>query len=63
MDPDKGFISFREEKMQITDSSVFVVFDFELLKGNPVTSLAGPNKVVVSESAAKKIFWRKRTYR
>ncbi|MEM6525171.1 MAG: ABC transporter permease [Bacteroidota bacterium] len=54
--PDKGFVSFREEKMQITDPAVFEVFDFTLLKGNPETALQGSNKVVVSERAVKKYF-------
>ena len=31
--PTRGVISFREEKMQITDSSVFEVFDINLLDG------------------------------
>ncbi|MEQ8926834.1 MAG: ABC transporter permease [Fulvivirga sp.] len=55
-DPEKGLISFREEKMQITDPRVFEVFDFKLLKGNPKTSLEGLNKTVISERAAQKYF-------
>ena len=54
--PDRGYISFREEKMQVTDPAVFEVFDFKLVKGNPETALEGSNKVVVSERAAKKYF-------
>jgi putative ABC transport system permease protein len=54
--PEHGLISFLEEKMQITDSSVFEIFDFTLLKGTPQEALAGPNKVVISEKAAKKYF-------
>ncbi len=54
--PEKGFISFREEKMQLTDPEVFKVFDFKLLQGNPETSLGEPNKIVLSEAAAKKYF-------
>ncbi len=54
--PQRGFISFREEKMQITDPAVFEVFDFNLLKGNPETCLEGPNKVVITERAAEKYF-------
>lgn len=57
-DPVKGEISFREEKMQITDTAVFEVFDFKLLKGDPVESLNGPMKVVISERAATKYFER-----
>lgn len=54
--PSRGVISFREEKMQIADSSVFEVFDIHLLKGDKIQSLAGPDKVVLSERAAKKYF-------
>jgi putative ABC transport system permease protein len=53
---DRGQISFLEEKMQITDSSVFAVFDFKLLKGDPQYALAGPNKAVISKKAARKYF-------
>lgn len=54
--PTRGLISFREEKMQIADSSVFDVFDINLLKGDKLQSLAGPDKVVISQRAAKKYF-------
>ncbi|MEQ9415853.1 MAG: ABC transporter permease, partial [Cyclobacteriaceae bacterium] len=54
--PDRGLISFLEEKMQITDSSVFDVFDFELIQGNKKEVLSGPGKTVISQSAAKKYF-------
>ncbi len=54
--PDRGLIAFREEKMQITDTSVFDVFDFRLTSGNPSTALVGPNKAVISQRAAKKYF-------
>lgn len=51
-----GLVSFLEEKMQITDSSVFEVFDFKLLVGNKDEVLSGPNKTVISQKAAKKYF-------
>lgn len=54
--PTRGVISFREEKMQIADSSVFEVFDINLVSGDKMQSLAGPNKVVLSERAVKKYF-------
>ncbi|MCG8389302.1 MAG: ABC transporter permease [Cytophagales bacterium] len=54
--PARGFISFREEKMQITDPAVFEVFDFKLIEGNPVTCLEGPNKVVITKRAVEKYF-------
>lgn len=54
--PARGFISFREEKMQITDPAVFEVFDFKLIEGNPVNCLEGPNKVVITKRAVEKYF-------
>jgi putative ABC transport system permease protein len=54
--PERGIISFREEKMQIADSMVFQIFDVNLLKGDKLTSLAGPDKAVISERAARKYF-------
>lgn len=54
--PDRGEIAFREEKMQITDTSVFKIFDFGLIKGNEKSALEGSNKIVISERAAKKYF-------
>ncbi len=48
--------TFREEKMQITDPTVFEVFDFDLIRGNAETALLGPDKAVISESAARKLF-------
>lgn len=54
--PQHGLISFREEKMQITDSSVFEIFDFKLIRGNPQEALAGPGKAVISQKASRKYF-------
>lgn len=54
--PMRGVISFREEKMQIADSSVFEVFDIKLLSGDKIQSLAGPGKAVLSQRAVKKYF-------
>jgi putative ABC transport system permease protein len=51
-----GLIAFREEKMQIADTSLFKVFDFKLIKGDPATCLKGTDKAVISEKAAKKYF-------
>ncbi len=51
-----GPVSFREEKMQITDSSIFEVFDIKLFEGDKIQALSGPNKVVISARAAKRYF-------
>ena len=39
-----------------TSASFFDVFSFKLKKGNPRTALSGPNAIVLTESASKKIF-------
>lgn len=54
--PERGTIAFREEKMQIADSSVFEIFDIQLLEGDKISALKGPDKAVLSERAAKKYF-------
>ena len=40
----------------IADSNFFSFFNFSLKEGNPATVLSGPDKVVISESAAKRYF-------
>jgi putative ABC transport system permease protein len=52
----RGPITFHEEKMPYADPAIFKVFDFRLIKGDKQTSLKGPNKVLLSERAAKKYF-------
>ncbi|MBU1820848.1 MAG: ABC transporter permease [Bacteroidetes bacterium] len=47
---------FSEKRFVYADSSLFRVFSFRLLKGNPQTALAGPNQLVLSESTARKYF-------
>ena len=42
--------------MQATDNSIFKVFDFPLLKGNPATALQSPDEIVITESIAEKYF-------
>jgi len=51
-----GDISFSEEKFLWADSSVFEVFDFELVQGNPAEALVNPNTMVISEKTAEKYF-------
>ena len=50
---DKGFY---ERNFYLADSSVFNVFNVPLLIGNPSTVLSGNDKVVLSESIARKYF-------
>jgi putative ABC transport system permease protein len=54
--PGEEPITFREERAQFTDTSIFKVFDFHLIKGNERTCLQGINKVIISESTAQKYF-------
>src|SRR5689334_22666238 len=45
-----------EKKFMYADSTFFDIFSFPLLKGDPHSALAGPHKVVVTQSLAKKNF-------
>ena len=45
-----------EKKFMYADSTFFDIFSLRLLKGNSHSALAGPHKVVVTESTAKKYF-------
>ncbi|UZR94921.1 ABC transporter permease [Chondrinema litorale] len=54
--PKGDLISFREEKLQIADPSVFKIFTLPLVRGDEDKVLEGANQVVISESAAKKYF-------
>ncbi|HYG17285.1 MAG TPA: ABC transporter permease [Ohtaekwangia sp.] len=48
--------SFTENNFLVVDSNFFQFFDFHLVAGNPEDVLRGPNKIVITESAAKKYF-------
>ena len=52
----KGDVKFQEDKTLFADSSLFHVFDFKLLKGNPHTALKDPYSIVLSETYATKYF-------
>jgi putative ABC transport system permease protein len=52
----RGDVKFDEENILFADSSIFSVFDFPLLKGNPRTVLKTDFSMVLSETAAKKYF-------
>jgi len=47
---------FYEERFYWADSTVFDIFTFPLVKGNPATALTQPNTVVISEEMAQKYF-------
>ncbi|MCP4311804.1 MAG: FtsX-like permease family protein [Bacteroidetes bacterium] len=49
-------MKFNEEHFFLADSNVFQMFTFPLIKGDPLTALARPNTVVLSESTARRYF-------
>jgi putative ABC transport system permease protein len=51
-----GMNIFQEKKILITDNSVFEVFNFPLLKGDPKTALQSLDDVVITARIAEKYF-------
>ncbi|PCH70939.1 MAG: hypothetical protein COC06_03085 [Bacteroidales bacterium] len=51
-----GEKEFYEERISYADSSVFKVFSFPLLKGNPDNALTQPYSIVLNETLANKYF-------
>ncbi len=47
---------FQENRFLFTDSTVFEVFSFDFLQGDPRTALREPNAVVVTAATAQKYF-------
>ena len=47
---------FQEDNLFFADSSVFEVFSFALLQGDPKTALVAPWSMVLTEAAARKYF-------
>lgn len=45
-----------EENLMFADSTLFSVFNYEMLSGNPKTALNAPNTIVLTEKLAEKIF-------
>lgn len=48
--------TFNEKNILRADTNVFRFFSFTLLKGNPKTALLGADKIVITETIAKKYF-------
>jgi putative ABC transport system permease protein len=48
--------TFREEDITHTDSTIFNVFSFDVISGNPASMLSRPNSIALTETLAKKIF-------
>ncbi len=47
---------FEEKNVQLTENSIFSVFNFPLLKGNPKTALIKDDEIVITENSAVKYF-------
>lgn len=52
----KGAENLKETRVIFADSTLFDVFSFPLIYGDPKTALAAPNTVVITESTARKYF-------
>ena len=48
--------TYTEQKVLVADSNFFDFFNFKLLEGNPKDILTGPNKIVLTETSAMKLF-------
>ena len=51
-----GDVLYYEEDFFFADSTIFHVFDFEFISGNPHQALNQPNTMVISENLAQKYF-------
>jgi len=51
-----GSVLFREERFYYADPSVFSIFSFPFIEGDPTTALTAPNSIVLTEDAARKYF-------
>jgi len=62
--PKRDMVSLGEKKIYeddliYADASIFNIFTFPFVKGNPSTALEAPNTVVISEGVARKYFGTK----
>lgn len=51
-----GDLRFQEDNVFYADSTVFDVFSWNLIEGSPSEALAGPDRVVLTRSLARKYF-------
>lgn len=49
-------VKAKEEKGYYADASFLSMFDVQMISGNPKTALDGPDKLLLSQSSAKKFF-------
>ena len=52
----QGDLIFNEDRMFFAGASIFGIFTFPLLRGNPETALTQPNSAVLTESTARRYF-------
>jgi len=53
---EQGNISFSEEQFVYADETVFKVFSFDMILGNPEEALVNPNTIVLTKDMAEKYF-------
>jgi putative ABC transport system permease protein len=53
---ERGEQRFHEERVYLADASIFEVFDFPLVAGDPTTALVDPGSIVLTEALAQKYF-------
>lgn len=49
-------VDYFQDNVYSADSTIFELFDYEFVAGNPETALEAPNSIVINESVAEKIF-------
>ncbi|MBO6496232.1 MAG: ABC transporter permease [Roseivirga sp.] len=49
-------VDYFQNNVYAADSTIFEIFDYDFISGNPETALEAPNSIVINESMAKKIF-------
>lgn len=49
-------VHYYQDNVYAADSTIFEVFDYEFIAGNPKTALEAPNSIVINQSMARKIF-------
>lgn len=49
-------VDYYQQNVYAADSTVFELFDYEFVAGNPKTALEAPNSIVINQSMATKIF-------
>jgi putative ABC transport system permease protein len=54
----KGLLKIQEDRVIFADSTIFSVFTWQMIDGNPATALKAPNSVVITERTARKYFNR-----